>query len=80
MARELRCDICKRPTTELVGKLFYTPLTRGQGANSFHARYSHHADVGSCCAERLLAGFDFQERKSAKEYHASRRKQRIKSK
>jgi len=71
MAKQLMCDICKQPTEEIVGKLFYTPLANSKG--SFANSYSHHADVGICCASRLLNSFKFQKRKTADEYHKSRR-------
>jgi len=74
MGKILLCDVCKKETDEIVGKLFFTPLGKSNNANSFHSHYTHHADVGSCCAERLLSGFNFTKRKTAKEYAASRRK------
>ncbi len=74
MARQIKCDVCRKVTDEIVGKLFFTPLTPGRGANNFSNNYSHHLDVGSCCASRLLSGFNWQERLTAKEYHQSRRK------
>lgn len=71
MAREVKCDICRKPTEKIVGKLFFAPIV--QGARTFHSKYSHHADVGICCKDRLLRGFDFRERTSAEEYHERRR-------
>lgn len=76
--REIRCDICKKPTTELVGKVFFTPLGHGRGRNNFANNYTHHADVGVCCAKRLLNSFNFTERKTAKEYAEGRRKAPVK--
>jgi len=43
------------------------------GRKSKHSDYSHHADVGSCCASKVRNTFDFQKRKTATEYQASRR-------
>lgn len=74
MAKVFHCDICKRETEEIVGKIFLTPLGPGRSANGFHVNYSHHADVGVCCFDKLLSGFNFQKRKTAREYHDSRRK------
>ena len=74
MARTFFCDVCRKKTDEIVGKLFYTALTPGRGANNFSNNYSHHLDVGSCCADRLLKGFNFHERLTAKEYAKQRRK------
>ena len=76
MAREIKCDICKKVTEEIVGKLFYTPLTNGK-RSQFANDYTHHADVGVCCAERLLSGFNFSKRVTAKEYHEGRRKKKV---
>ena len=78
MARKIICDICKNETTELVGKVFFTPLGHGRGRNNFANNYTHHADVGVCCAKRLLSGFNFSPRKSAKEYAETRRKAPLK--
>ena len=74
MARELICDVCKKRTEEIAAKLFYTPTHNGQNKNAFHSRYTHHLDVGVCCAKKLLDVMSWTPRKSAAEYHASRRK------
>jgi hypothetical protein len=74
MAKQFHCDVCKRRTDEIVGKMFYTMLTPGRGANNFSNNYSHHLDVGVCCADKLLKSFDWQPRQTAQEYHRSRRK------
>lgn len=76
MARTNMCDICKQETDEIVGKLMYTPLLPGKGANAFHNRYSHHLDVGTCCSAKLLKGFNWTPRVSKAEYDSSRRKTR----
>lgn len=73
MGRELVCDICKKPTEAIVGKLFYGPLVKGS-ARAVHSNYTHHADVGSCCGDRLLGSFNFRKRLTAKQYAQSRRK------
>ena len=73
MARSLHCDICKKPTQKIVGKLFYTPMVPGVIGSGVHSKYTHHADVGVCCQDRLLTVFNFSERMTAEEYHASRR-------
>jgi hypothetical protein len=74
VAREtvIRCDICKKPTTKIVGKLHFIPAIPGL-SRTVHSNYSHHADVGACCKDRLLKGFKFRPRISAKEYHESRK-------
>lgn len=74
MARQYRCDVCSRNTDEIVAKLFVTPMIRGRGGNAFNSNYTHHCDVGVCCHERLMKGFQWQERKTAAEYQKSRRK------
>lgn len=73
MAREtkLTCDICKRPTARIVGKLQYVPVFAGSRA--VHSNYSHHLDVGVCCKDRLFKSFNFTKRKTQAEYQQSRR-------
>ena len=74
MAREIRkiCDICKKPTKQIVGKLHFIPAIPGVSA-VVHSNYTHHADVGECCKNRLLTNFSFRERVSAEEYRKQRR-------
>lgn len=73
MARgALTCDVCGKECDEIVGKLYFSPVRRGQTYH--HSKYTHHADVGNCCQARLLGGFKWAERTTAKEYHAGRRK------
>ena len=73
MARKVICDVCKKPTDEIVGKLFYTPLKSGKVKDS---QYTHHADVGECCAPKLMQVISFRERMTQEQYQKSRRKQR----
>jgi hypothetical protein len=75
MARKVvkHCDVCKKPTDEIVGKLLYIPLTPNGGRQRAHSNYSHHADVGVCCGKRLLELFNFQKRTTFDEYQAKRR-------
>jgi hypothetical protein len=70
MARGLRCDICNRPTDYIAAKLHYIPA--GNGKRITHSDYTHHADVGPCCSERILEMFKFQKRRSRAEYNESR--------
>lgn len=74
MARttELRCDICRKPTQKIVGKLHFIPSIPGVVA-AVHSNYSHHCDVGECCKDKLLKGFTFQKRMTAGEYQAKRK-------
>jgi hypothetical protein len=74
MARttEFRCDICKKPTDRIVGKLHFVPMIPGV-SRGVHSNYSHHADVGECCKDRLLKGFNFRKRLTADEYQAQRK-------
>lgn len=75
MVRVLVCDICKQPTDEIASKMFFTPITRGNGGrNSAYSRYELHLDVGVCCVERVKKGFNWHKRISAKQYAQSRRK------
>ena len=61
MARTLTCDICKRTTTGIAGKLFYLPTENGKRRLT-HSEYTHHADIGVCCVSRVLELFNFQPR------------------
>ena len=63
MARVKHCDICRKPTPEIVGKLFYASFhANGGRRQSIHSNYTHHADVGVCCASKILGAFNFQKR------------------
>jgi hypothetical protein len=64
------CDVCRKPTNKIVGKLQYIP-TRSTARS--HSDYTHHADVGECCSSRLLQLFNFRERMTRKEYLAKRK-------
>ena len=70
MARSLSCDICQRPCERIVAKLHRIPA--GNGPIS-HSNYSHHADVGECCDERVLELFRFSPRMTRKEYNQKRK-------
>jgi hypothetical protein len=72
MARVLQCDICRKPTEAVVAKMFFGPLSRGS-AKAYHSNYSHHLDVGVCCAEKIQKLFGWQKRVTAKEYHKRRK-------
>jgi hypothetical protein len=74
MARNLTCDICGKVTTEIVGKLFYAPMSLSRGAKSFHNNYQLHADVGACCGDKLPRLFKWRQRMTASEYAAARRR------
>lgn len=74
MAREVNlvCDVCGKPTKEIVGKLTFIPVIPGI-TRSAHSNYSHHADVGSCCKDKLMKGIRFRKRTTVEEYQRSRR-------
>ena len=76
MGTEITCDICKRPTEAIVGKLFFAPTTRARGAKAFHNNYELHLDVGSCCEAKLKKGFRWRQRMSAEQYAETRRLRR----
>lgn len=76
MGTEITCDICKKPTDAIVGKLFFAPTNRARGAKAFHNNYELHLDVGSCCAEKLKVSFSWRKRMSAEAYNAQRRLRR----
>lgn len=74
MARneQLVCDICKKPTERIVGKIQFIPSIPGV-SKAVHSNYTHHADVGACCQNRLLKGFNFRKRETAEQYRARRK-------
>jgi hypothetical protein len=71
VAKSFTCDICNKPTPYIAAKLNYIPMGNGQRAT--HSDYTHHADVGPCCSNRLHELFKFHKRKTRKEYNESRR-------
>jgi hypothetical protein len=66
------CDVCGRPTDLIVGKLHFIPSIPGV-TKLTHSQYTHHADVGVCCKDKLFKALKFQTRMSAKEYAIKRR-------
>lgn len=52
MARELMCDICKKPTQRIVTKLLLLSIKDGEKWR--RNDYVAHADVGDCCAQKIL--------------------------
>ena len=71
MARQLLCDICKKPTTAYKAKLLYIPVSAD--GRTTHSEYKYRADVGVCCAEKMLDLFNFQARQTRKEYNDRRK-------
>jgi len=68
---ELHCDVCGKVTTRIIGKLHFIPVNGL--IRSAHSNYTHHADVGECCKERLLDGFRFRKRMTKEQYLTARR-------
>jgi hypothetical protein len=71
MARGMKCDICKKDTEYVAAKLQYIPT--GNGRRATHSDYTHHADIGPCRSDRILELFNFQTRRTRKEYNDSRK-------
>lgn len=71
MAVKKVCDICRKDTNKIVGKLQFIPTDKAKART--HSNYTHHADVGECCVNRLLELFNFRERMSRKAYLESRK-------
>jgi hypothetical protein len=68
-AKVLVCDLCRKPTDAIVGKMFYAPTTNGNGgAKSFHNKYQLHLDVGVCCEDKMKRNFKWRQRVSAAVY------------
>lgn len=80
MSKQLICDVCQKETEEIAGKMFLSPVGRGNPRNGFHVNYSHHGDVGVCCWSRVLKSFHLRERQTAKEYAKSRSRSTAKKK
>lgn len=74
MAREIvkTCDICRKPTKKIAAKLNLIPMIPGV-SRGVHSNYTHHADVGECCFNKLMKGFNFRPRMTREEYMESRR-------
>lgn len=74
MARSvsITCDVCRKPTKKIVGKLHYIPMIPGV-SRGVHSNYTHHLDVGVCCKDRIFRLFSFTPRITAKEYNESRK-------
>lgn len=66
------CDICRQECERIVGKINFTPLIAG-ASTANHNNYSHHADVGDCCRDRLLTAFHWRKRLTAAEYREARK-------
>ena len=65
------CDVCGRPTERIAGKLCYVPSIPGV-ARLTSNNYTHTADVGVCCEERVFGDIHFNKRLSREEYHKVR--------
>jgi hypothetical protein len=67
MATSSTCDVCQKPCERVVAKLFLAPV--GENTRKTHADYTAHADVGECCAPKLISGataIKWQKRKKIK--------------
>jgi hypothetical protein len=68
----LICDLCGNPTEQIAGKLCWVPsipgVVRLQSNN-----YSHAADVGVCCKDKLFSNTRFTKRMTQAEHQAARR-------
>ena len=60
MARVLVCDVCRKPTNRIVGKVLYIPVNDRRFS---YSNYSAHADIGECCASRFNDTVRFRKRK-----------------
>jgi hypothetical protein len=66
------CDVCRKETEQIVGKLQFIPSIPGVTSIN-HSNYTHHLDVGVCCKEKVFKAFNFRKRQSAAEYQRSRK-------
>lgn len=68
----LICDVCRKETKRIVGKLNFVPMIPGV-SRSAHSNYSHTADIGECCRVKLFHAVGFRKRMSVNEYQSKRR-------
>lgn len=66
------CDVCGRPTEQIAGKLCYVPSIPGVVRLTAN-NYSHAADVGVCCKDKVFGQINFSKRMTAAEHQAARR-------
>lgn len=66
------CDVCGRPTDRIVGALYWVPSIPGT-VRLTATNYTHKADVGECCKDRLFTGTKFSKRQNKEEHQKSRR-------
>jgi hypothetical protein len=71
VAKSQTCDVCGKPCDYVDAKLHFIPA--GDGRRITHSDYTHHADVGPCCSERILELFKFQKRTTREEYNKRRK-------
>jgi hypothetical protein len=60
VAKVLTCDICRKPTERIVGKLLFIPVN---GKSYSYSDYEALADVGECCEQTLSRMVKFRRRK-----------------
>lgn len=66
------CDVCRKPTARIVGKLRFSPMIPGISRGD-HTDYTHHLDVGVCCKDKIFRGLRFRKRQTIKEYAETRK-------
>ena len=66
------CDVCGKPTERIVGKLTFIPAVPGTVRLNWN-NYSHAADVGECCKDRIFTVVNFKKRMTMAEYQKSRK-------
>lgn len=66
------CDICGRPTERIVGKISWVPYVPGVVRLNWN-NYTHVADVGECCKDKLWEDVNFRKRMTQEEYRQSRK-------
>ena len=65
------CDVCGQPTERIAGKISFVPSIPGVSRLNWN-NYTHSADVGECCKDKLFADISFRKRMTKKEYMKSR--------
>ncbi len=67
------CDLCGNPTEQIAGKICFVPQIPGV-TRKMWSNYSHTADVGMCCKDKLFKQVNFRKRMTKEEYRESRKR------
>jgi hypothetical protein len=63
--------VCGNPTERIAGKISFVPSIPGVVRLNWN-NYTHSADVGECCYEKIFGEINFRKRMTKGEYMKSR--------